>query len=262
MCATKYYPRNICGLGAELLDDGRALARDWHVGQSPFLHHVGHSSEAEFKRACAGSGRIMQHAQIGFRDPEKTRRAFKEIYETCQSQGVTIDRYGICLDWSMGYARDDRSGEMRGTGLLLERVEDFIALTQSAPVAPHFGDFVLGFPAAVENTQAALAAGSTAIGNLGQYFTFRLPGWDDDVTVTEKTVTALGLIAAQDVEVLVHSNLDDGFAALFTDLTSSIGAVLLGEVHRRRACRRPDEPLLRPPLLRSVPANGVPDCPG
>ncbi len=213
--------------GAELLEGGRALARDWQIGSSPFLDHVGHRCEAEFKRICATSGRIMQHAQIGFRDGAKTKRAYTEIYETCQKQGVTVDRYGICLDWSMGYARDDRSGGMRGTGLLLDEVEDFVALTQSAPVAPHFGDFVLGFPAAVENTQAALAAGSTSIGNLGQYFTFRLPGWDDDTAVTEKTVTALGLIAAQDADVLVHSNLDDGFAALFTDLTSSIGAVLL-----------------------------------
>src|ERR1700675_1163805 len=61
-------------------------------------------------------------------------------------------------------------------------------------------------------TPAALVAGTTAIGNLGQYFTFRLPYWDDDIATTEATVTALGLIAAQDVEILVHSNLDDGFA--------------------------------------------------
>lgn len=220
-------PEENLASGEQLLERGRVLARNWRVGPSPFLRHVGHRSEAEFKRDCAASGRIMQHAQIGFRDPEKTGRAYADIYETCQKQGVSVDRYGICLDWSMGYARDNRSDEMRGTGLLLDGPEDFVALTQSAPVAPHFGDFVLGFPAAVENTQAALAAGSTSIGNLGQYFTFRLPGWDDDVLVTEKTVTALGLIAAQDADVLVHSNLDDGFAALFTDLTSSIGAVLL-----------------------------------
>ncbi len=213
--------------GSELLDRGSVLARDWRLGESAFLSHVGHACEADFKRACAASGRITQHAQIGFRDPDKTRRAFAEVHETCARQGVTVDRSGICLDWSMGYARDDRTEEMRGTGLLLEDIEDFVHLTQAAPVAPHFGDFVLGFPAAIENTQAALAAGSTAIGNLGQYFTFRLPGWDDDVAVTEATVTALGLIAAQDVEILVHSNLDDGFAALFTDLASSIGAVLL-----------------------------------
>ena len=77
-----------------------------------------------------------------------------------------------------------------------------------------------GFPAAVENTQAALAAGSTAIGNLGQYFTFRIPGHDDDIEATAQTVRALGLIAAQPVPILVQSNLDDGFAAQFTDLAS------------------------------------------
>ena len=169
----------------------------------------------------------MQHAQIGFRDPAKTMRAYGEIYEACRKRGVSVDRYGICLDWSMGYPRDRRSDDLRSTGLLLDDVEDFVKLTASAPVAPHFGDFVLGFPAAVETTQAALTAGATSIGNLGQYFTFRLPGWDDDVATTEATVTALGLIAAQDVEILVHSNLDDGFAALFTDLASSLGAVLI-----------------------------------
>ena len=220
-------PEDHLPAGAELLRRGRALARDWRLGDSAFLKHVGHACEADFKRACAGDGRITQHAQIGFRDPNKTRRAFEQVYEACQREAVSVDRCGICLDWSMGYARDDRTDEMRGTGLLLDGVDDFVRLTQAAPMAPHFGDFVLGFPAAVENTQGALAAGSTAIGNLGQYFTFRLPGCDDDVAVTEETVTALGLIAAQDVEILVHSNLDDGFAALFTDLASSIGAVLL-----------------------------------
>jgi methylmalonyl-CoA mutase cobalamin-binding subunit len=86
---------------------------------------------------------------------------------------------------------------------------------------------VLGFPAALENTQAALAAGSTSIGNLGQFFTFRLPHWDDEAALTAATVTALGLIAGQEVEVMVHSNLDDGFAALFTDLACCLGAALI-----------------------------------
>lgn len=220
-------PEEALPSGAETLARGGDLARDWKVGPSAFLDHVGASCEAEFKRASAASNRIMQHAQIGFRDLAKTRRAYGEIYEACQKRGVSVDRYGICLDWSMGYPRDQRSDGLRSTGLLLDDVDDFVELTAAAPVAPHFGDFVLGFPAAVETTQAALAAGSTSIGNLGQYFTFRLPGWDDDVATTEATVTALGLIAAQDVEVLVHSNLDDGFAALFTDLASSLGAVLI-----------------------------------
>ncbi len=85
----------------------------------------------------------------------------------------------------------------------------------------------MGMPAALENTVAALQAGASAIGNLGQYFTFRLPGWEDDVGPTEATVEALALLAAQPQEILVHSNLDDGFAALFADLACSFGAVLI-----------------------------------
>ena len=213
--------------GAELLAVGRALAKTWTVGPSAFLSEVGEPSEAAYKRRQMAAGRIMRHAQIGYRDPEKSRRAYGEIHERLAAAGARIDRYGLCLDWSMGYPRAQRAEGRRGTGMILAGPEDFARLTATAPVAPHFGDFVLGFPAAVETTQAALAAGSTAIGNLGQYFTFRLPGWSDDLTTSEATLVALGLIAGQDTEVLVHSNLDDGFAATLSDLASALGAALL-----------------------------------
>lgn len=206
---------------------GRDLACHWRVRRGGFLTKFGCASEADYKKAAIADGRIMQHAQIGFRDLEKSRRAWHDIHAACDAEAVRVDRYGICLDWSMGVERAHRGDAQRGTGLILGSVDEFVALTEPAPVAPHFGDFVLGFPAAVENVQGALAAGATSIGNLGQYFTFRLHGHDDDVRATEATVVALHLIAAQDVSVLVHSNLDDGFAALFADMASSLGAVLL-----------------------------------
>ncbi len=213
--------------GRDLVNQGRALARDWPLGPSAFLREYGYTSEAAFKRASSQKGLLMQHAQIGYRDLDKSRRAYAEIYDACQAKGVAVHRYGLCLDWSMGFARDQRVGALRGTGMILNQVEDFVRLANAAPVAPHFGDFVLGFPAALENTQAALAAGSSAIGNLGQYFTFRLPHYDDDVEATRATLTALGLIAAQEQEIQVHSNLDDGFAAVFEDLASVLGFALL-----------------------------------
>lgn len=213
--------------GATLLAEGAALARDWQVGPSAFLAHVGTSSEHEYKLRRMAEGAVMQHAQIGFRDLDKSCRAYAEIWETCQQHGVTVDRYGLCLDWSMAVPRARRKDATRGTGMILREVEDFVRLTRSAPVAPHFGDFVLGFPAALENTQAALAAGSTTIGNLGQYFTFRVPGHGDDIEATAQTVRALGLIAAQPVPVMVHSNIDDGYAAHFTDLASCLGMILI-----------------------------------
>ncbi|MEL6793410.1 MAG: hypothetical protein AAFP78_08145, partial [Pseudomonadota bacterium] len=211
----------------EIMARGRARASGVKVGSCAFLEHHGLNSEAEFKRRAAETGDVAIHAQIGYRDPAKTRRAWREIWEEAGTRGARVDRYGVCLDWCMGYARADRDKGLRGTGLILESEEQFAALAAEAPVAPHFGDFVMGFPAAVENTVAALKAGSTAIGNLGQYFAFRLPGHDDDVGDTAATLEALSLCAAQPVEVLIHSNLDDGFAALFTDLACTLGAVLI-----------------------------------
>ena len=210
-----------------LLAEGRRLAQTVAVGDCPFLNTYGVRSESEYKRQRMAERAIMLHAQFGYRCQAKSRRAYAEIYERVAAAGYRVDRYGICLDWSMGYPAAQRARMPKGTGLILEEPEDFVILTQGAPVAPHFGDFVIGTPAAVENTAAALAAGATSIGNLGQYFTFRMPRWDDDVGTTAETVKALALCAAQPTEIMVHSNLDDGFAALFCDMACSIGAVLI-----------------------------------
>jgi methylmalonyl-CoA mutase cobalamin-binding subunit len=210
-----------------LIAEGRKMAETVKVGRSPFLETYGVESEAAYKRQCVADGRIMMHAQIGFRDHDKSRRAYAEIWAALNKAGYRVDRYGICLDWSMGYPRAQRKNMPRGTGLIMADVEDWIAMTSMAPAAPHFGDFVIGTPAAFENTIAALLSGSTSVGNLGQYFAFRQPHWDDDVFTTAESLKAIALTAAQPVEVIVHSNLDDGFASLFTDLACSLGAILI-----------------------------------
>jgi methylmalonyl-CoA mutase cobalamin-binding subunit len=213
--------------GAAALAAGRALAREAQVGPCPYLADHGARSEIEVKRRAMAEGRVTLHAQIGWRDPGKTREAWRAIHAATDKAGQAVERYGICLDWSMGYPKAERARFGKGTGLILEEAADFAALTRAAPVAPHFGDFMIGLPAAVENTVAALAAGATTLGNLGQYFTFRMPGWPEDLETTRATVEALALCAAQPVEILIHSNLDDGFAALFHDLACAFGAALL-----------------------------------
>lgn len=213
--------------GRDLLQAGHDMARQWRLGTCLFLSEKGVGSEAAWKTRCAAEGRVMQHAHIGFRDVNRTIDAIRTVHATCARSGVTVDRFGITLDWSMGYPEAMRAKASRGTGIVLGGPEDFARITNAAPAAAHFGDFMLGLPGAVENTRSAIAAGATAIGNLGQYFTFRLPYWDDDVATTEATVTALGLIAAQDETILVHSNLDDGFAGLFIDMACALGMVVI-----------------------------------
>src|SRR5438105_8259037 len=96
---TEIFPERALPETAAMFDRGRELARVHKVEPGLFLKENGVASEAEFKRREASRGRIMQHAQIGYRDPEKSRRAWAEIYETCLGAGVRVDRYGICLDW-------------------------------------------------------------------------------------------------------------------------------------------------------------------
>lgn len=210
-----------------LMAGGKSSAAEVTLGVCPFLSQQGVVSEADYKRHAALQGQWMHHAQVGWRDPDLTVRNIAEISNRIEAAGGYVDRYGICLDWSMGYPPDEREGRARGTGLVLRTDEDFTLIANASNGAPHFGDFVIGMPAAVENTTAALRAGATSIGNLGQYFTFRLPDWDDDVMITSKTVEAISLCAAMPSEIIIHSNMDDGFAARFSDLACALGAVLL-----------------------------------
>ena len=224
---TLVFPEKTLPDAAGLIAEGRAMAKEVMVGRAPFLETYRVGSEIEYKRQAMAQGRITMHAQIGFRDLAKSRRAYHEIWDRLAGVGYRVDRYGICLDWSMGYPRAMRKDMPRGTGLIMHDVDDWISLTSAAPVAPHFGDFVIGTPAAFENTIAALLSGSTSIGNLGQYFAFRQPHWDDDIFTTAESLKAIALTAAQPVPVIVHSNLDDGFASIFTDLSCSLGTILL-----------------------------------
>ena len=252
-----------------LITAGRELAHRVRVAPCPFLTEYGVDCEATYKRARMGEGAVMLHAQVGYRDAEKSRRAYAEIHARLAQDGIRLDRYGICLDWSMGYPADRRPHMPRGTGLILDNAQAFADLSACAPVAPHFGDFVIGTPAALENTIAALGAGATSIGNLGQYFTFRQPHWDDDVATTAETIKALALIAAQPEEIIVHSNLDDGFAATFRDAACALGAVLIerhivedllgahiAHCYGHTYC----DPLLRLAFQRALAVSGA--CPG
>ena len=218
LCREEILPEERLPDAAEAIARGRAQEAQALPAQE---------SEADLKRRAMAEGRLMLHAQIGYRDPARSREAWRRISEATEKAGQRVDRFGICLDWSMGYPAAERAKRPKGTGLILEDPEDWTRLVAAGGARPHFGDFVLGLPAAVENARAALAAGATAIGNRGQYFTFRLPGWSDDVGTTAATVEAIAFLAAQRQEILIHSNLDDGFAALFGDLATAFGAVLL-----------------------------------
>ena len=212
---------------SELLQQSRRRAPDVQLGSCAFLEEHGVESEVDYKRRRVSEGKIMFQAQIGYRDVEKTARGCAEIYQTLQQAGYSLDRFGFIFDDNMGYPPDERMERPRGTGLIVRDAEELAALTRVVPVAPHFGDHMIGTPASVENVEMALAAGSTSMGNLAQYYTYDLLYEKSDIPRTAATVKGLALAAAQPIEILIHSNIEDSFAPLFADLCCCLGMVLV-----------------------------------
>jgi len=208
--------------------EGRDLCDRIVLRQSAFLRHAGMSSEHAYKRACAAQGRIMYHAHIGMNDWAATAQALQYLESVADQGGFTIDRAGVALDRRMGLPAAQRASWPAETGPLLVREADWRELADCARIQPHMGDFMIGQPAAVENTVHALRAGVTTIGNLSQYFAFEAPGWLDRAGTTIESTRAIGILAGfRDRGVMLHSYLEDGFAAMFQDCATVAGWAFL-----------------------------------
>ncbi len=195
--------------GAELIEQGRAMAPK-NRATTAFLRLHGAASEAEYKLRCRAQRRTMYHMHVGLSTWAQTEQALVEVSNAMAAEGFFIDRFGLALDRAMGVLESDRDLTAKETGPRLGPGE-WSRLGEAAPIQPHMGDFMIGFPSGFTNTLRALEAGVTTIGNIGQFTAFDLIGGSDEILVTEETVRALGAISAlRNQGVLAHSNLDDG----------------------------------------------------
>ncbi|MBT5414004.1 MAG: hypothetical protein HOK81_05330, partial [Rhodospirillaceae bacterium] len=213
--------------GAEVVAEGRAMARRIVPGRCAFLDHYGVETEAEYKRRCVAEGRVMLHAAIGYRDPFRTARACTEVWEALDKKGYRLDRFGLVFDRNMGYPPEMRAEMPKDTGLINDTEEAWHAIAAAAPAAPYYGDFMIGQPASFENAAMAIETGATMMGNLSHFYNYRLLYIEDEVGRAESTVKAIALLGAQPKEMYVGSNADDGFGPLFTDLACTFGLVLV-----------------------------------
>lgn len=214
--------------GKDIVSEGVELAQHVEIGRSAFLAEAGFDSEFEYKLQLKKTGEISTHAQFGQNTVELTVQGLRFLHSEAAKHGIRINRFGLCMNQVMGLPPELRDKAPRGTGPVLEKQEDWIAIAQAAPIQPHFGDFMIGSPASVLNTTMALKAGATTIGNLGQYFTFEYAQWTDITATTVETVKALGMMAGlRRRGTLVHSYLDDGFGGLFTDYAVIAGWAMM-----------------------------------
>lgn len=200
------------------------------VGTTLFMKKYGVTSEAEYKKRMAAQGKVMHHAHIGWNSWEETAKGFRYIYdELTNKRGITLDRFGIALDWVMGVPEEMRDLVMKGGSLIFETPEEWKAVGQVVPVQPHFGDHMIGSLNSTENAKLALSAGVTTMGNIAQYYTYEYPG--GLMTKEDRVInmtTAIGMMAQfNDHGALIHSNLDDGFGAMFHDLANLCGWAMI-----------------------------------
>jgi len=214
--------------GEKVIDEGRRLASEIKIGQTAFMRKMGVSSEEEYKRQKMRDKAIMYHCHIGMSTWEDTAKSLKHLFRYAEDNGFVQDRAGICIDRRMGLPRSFRSKVPAETGPELKSLSDWMEVGQAAPIQPHMGDFMIGFPAATENTTQALRAGVTTIGNLSQFFSHEVPLWKDQAFTTVETVKAIAMMGAlRDQGTLMHSYLDDGLGALFFDCTTVAGWAFL-----------------------------------
>jgi methylmalonyl-CoA mutase cobalamin-binding subunit len=210
--------------GEAVRQQGRSLAAGLTIGRTAFMNEMGVASELEYKKQCIQNDKIMFHAHIGLGSWEATLAALADLYQSSRKCGTVVDRAGICLDRRMGLPEAQRDQIPAETGPMLETERDWMSVGGVVPIQPHMGDFMIGFPASVENTIDALKAGVTTIGNLSQFFAHEVPMWQDSVATTVATVKAISLMGAlREHGTLVHSYLEDGFGALFCDCATTAG---------------------------------------
>lgn len=206
----------------DVMDESRGLASEITIGRTKFMDKYDVSSELEYKRRCIKEGRIMYHAHIGMNTWKETAKALDGVYNFAQDNGFILDRAGICLDRRMSLPPEMRKSAPQESGPYLENDDDWREVGQAAPIQPHMGDFIIGFPASTVNAMAALRAGVTTVGNLSQFFAHEAPMWKRTDITTVETVKAIGIMGAlRDKGALMHSYLDDGFGALFLDCATS-----------------------------------------
>jgi methylmalonyl-CoA mutase cobalamin-binding subunit len=214
--------------GASIVKEGCSIAEDIEIGRTAFMDKMGVDSELEYKRHCIKNKQIMYHAHIGMNTWRDTVEALTLLYRTAEESGFVVDRAGICLDRRMALPKNQRDQIPAETGPVLNTHLQWLQVGQVVPIQPHMGDFMIGFPASVENTVKALKAGVTTIGNLSQFFAHEVPMWTDKASTAVETVKAISIMGAmKNKGTLVHSYLEDGFPALFQDCATVAGWAFL-----------------------------------
>ncbi len=212
--------------GEKVVSEGIDLGRSIEPGRSAFMNAYGVNSEAEYKRQCMRDRKIMYHCHIGMSSWNETARGLKYLHRSLAAEGFYQDRRVSastgewpCPPGCEGTHQRDRP--------LLETPDDWLAVARPPLFSPTWG-FHDRFPGIGRQYGSGSRWGVTTIGNLSQFFSHEAPGWRDTPFTAGETVKAIALMGAlRERGTMVHSYLDDGMGALFTDCATVAGWAFL-----------------------------------
>ena len=209
--------------GQDLVEAGRKRARKIPLGRSRYTEIHGVASDREYKERCREAKTITTYLNLGYKSWAETAAALNEIAARGEKLGFRLDRVSLIPDRRMGLPPDLRDKAFEETGIMMRSEADWQGAARDTPVQPIWNDHNLGSPAALVNTESALRAGFGYIGNLAQH-NYGYPLWEDDAEQIARTVEAIGMIAEKSSDgVVLEAYIEDGFAASFHDLATSLG---------------------------------------
>jgi methylmalonyl-CoA mutase cobalamin-binding subunit len=211
--------------GSDLARAGRVRGRSLQVATSRYCRERGVRCEREYKVVARERGIFTTFINIGYETWEETADVLNELGVRGRAKGYVVDRATLIVDRRMGLPPELRSTAVRETGLMFNDREEWLATGEDVSTQCQYADHNLFSPAAVLNTEAAMRAGISYIGNLSQ-ISWEWPPWDDDVDRFCRTVEALGMISSQRELFVVENYQDDGFPGSFYDAATMLGWAL------------------------------------
>ena len=209
--------------GKDIVAEGRKLGEAVELGVSAFCREKQVRSVTDYKRMRAEKGLITWHMIMGLSSLEEQVAATRDIYEWGQKTGVEIDIGQIIPDTRMALLPEMWDKVPRGTSFMLDGVEDYIKIAQTAPIQLVCADSHIGSPASVRNTVNALRAGTGFVGTFAK-FVYTYPYWRDDVAQVVETIKSVGVMAAKAKDnIITHSYTGSGTPGLLMDVASRVG---------------------------------------
>jgi methylmalonyl-CoA mutase cobalamin-binding subunit len=211
--------------GSDLVRAGRVRARSLEIPTSRYCRERGVRSERDYKAMARDRGIFTTFINIGYETWEETADSLNELRARGRTKGYVVDRATLVVDRRMGLPPELRSTAVRETGLMFNSLEEWLATGEDVSTQCQYADHNLYSPAAVLNTEAAMRAGISYIGNLSQ-ISWEWPPWNDDVERFSRTLQALGMISAKRDLFVVENYQDDGFPGSFYDVATMLGWAL------------------------------------